>query len=103
MAKKPRFYGWEFGDSPTDQAALAIYRRFQEQNQDFASHCKRLIVEYEQGDLVEANGNGIAAVVAKLNEIQKMLQNGALVYQGSSENPGTDDDDLLSILGDMGT
>ena len=103
MAKKPRFYGWEFGDSPTDQAALAIYRRFQEEGRDFAAHCKRLLVQYEQGDLVEANGAGISAVVSKLNEIQKMLVSGALVYQGSPENPGTDDSELLDILGDMGT
>lgn len=103
MPKKPRFYGWEFGDSPIDQAALAIYRRFQEQNLDFAAHCKRLVVEFEQGDLVNANGAGVAAVVEKLNEIQRMLQSGALVYQGSSDDPGTDDDDLLNILSEMGT
>jgi hypothetical protein len=103
MAKKPRFYGWEFGDSPTDQAALAIYRRYQETGQDFAAHCKRLVVEYEQGDLVEANGDGIATINAKLNEIKAMLKSGALSYQGSAENPGTDDADLLDILGDMGT
>jgi hypothetical protein len=103
VSKKPRFYGWEFGDSPNDQAALAIYRRFQEEGRDFAAHCKKLLVEYEQGDLVQANGAGISAVVNKLNEIQRMLETGALEYKGSVENPGTDDDELLNILSDMGT
>ncbi len=102
MNSKERFYGWQFGDSPRDRAVLAIYRQYLERGEDFADHVKDIVFAYHNGDLVEsgAAGSAIEGLEKKIDEIRQMLKSGRLQL---SEQQGTDDDELYSILGDMGT